>query len=87
MALYISKKASKLIAEQIGHVLDLTEWEVERFLEIKDIGPVVAENVKAWFSEHNNVEMLNRMEAFGVNLTQTEEDKPLKIETTALPSP
>ncbi|MFZ1454902.1 MAG: NAD-dependent DNA ligase LigA [Saprospiraceae bacterium] len=76
---HLGKKASKLIAEQIGHVLDLTEWEVERFLEIKDIGPVVAENVKAWFSEHNNVEMLNRMEAFGVNLTQTEEDKPLKI--------
>lgn len=76
---HLGKKASKLIAEQIDHVLDLSHWEVERFLEIKDIGPVVAENVKAWFADPSNIDMLQRMEAHGVNLSQTEEDKPLKI--------
>ena len=40
---------------------------------------MVAENVKAWFSDPVHVEMLKKMEASGVNLTQTEEDKPLKV--------
>ena len=32
-----------------------------------------------YFSDETNVEMLRRMEARGVNMIQTEEDKPLEI--------
>ncbi|MBK9737403.1 MAG: NAD-dependent DNA ligase LigA [Saprospiraceae bacterium] len=76
---HFGKKASKLVAERINHVLDLKDWKLEQYLEIKDIGPVVAENVMAWFSNESNIKMLQRMEIYGVNLTQTEEDKPLLI--------
>jgi DNA ligase (NAD+) len=76
---HFGKKASKLVAEQIKHVLDLREWSVDRFLEIKDIGPVVAENVSQWFANENNILMLQKMEAYGVNLTQTDDDKPLQV--------
>jgi DNA ligase (NAD+) len=76
---HLGKRASKLIAEHIGHVMDLKEWEQDRFLQIKDIGPVVAQNVSLWFSDQRNIEMLNRLEQHGVNLTQTEEDKPLEV--------
>jgi DNA ligase (NAD+) len=76
---HLGKKASKLIAEQIHHVLDLKEWPVERFLEIRDIGPVVAENVRQWFDNPENIAMLKRMESYGVNLQQTEEDKAPEI--------
>ena len=81
---HLGKKASKLIAEQIHHVMDLKSWSKERYLEIKDIGPVVAENVTAWFGDENNIEMLSKMEAYGVNLTQTEEDKPLQVAENAV---
>lgn len=76
---HFGKKASKLVAEQIKHVLDLREWSVDRFLEIKDIGPVVAENVSQWFANEDNITMLQKMESYGVNLTQTEDDKPLQV--------
>jgi DNA ligase (NAD+) len=76
---HFGKKASKLIAEQISHVLELQTWSTEQYLEIKDIGPVVAENVSAWFADDKNIAMLQRMEALGVNLTQTEDDKPLQV--------
>lgn len=76
---HLGKKASKLIAEQINHVLDLKSWDMERFLEIKDIGPVVAKNVINWFDNESNIAMLHRMESYGVNLYQTEEDKPLMV--------
>lgn len=76
---HLGKKASKLIAEQISHVLDLSAWPKEKYLAIKDIGPVVAENVSSWFDNEANVEILRKMENYGVNLRQTEEDKPLAV--------
>jgi DNA ligase (NAD+) len=76
---HLGKKASKLIAERIEHVLDLQHWTEENFTDIKDIGPVVAQNVTAFFSEPKNIALLQEMENLGVNLRQTEEDKPLEI--------
>ena len=81
---HLGKKASKLIAEQISHVLDLKHWPKERFLEIKDIGPVVADNVIAWFANEKNITMLHQMESYGVNLTQKDEDKPLQVAEDAV---
>ena len=72
---HLGKKVSKLVAAEIGHVMELKDWEEERFLEIKDVGPVVAKNVVAFFKDERNVEMLREMEALGVNMTQTEEDQ------------
>jgi len=72
---HLGKKASKLLAEEIKHINDLKEWTTEKFVEIKDIGPVVAENVIAWFSETENLDLLKRMEAHGVDLSQKEDDK------------
>ena len=81
---HLGKKAAKLIAEQINHVFDLKNWTEERYLEIKDIGPVVAQNVSAWMSNPTNIVMLEKMENYGVNLSQTEEDKPLQIAEGAI---
>ncbi len=76
---HLGKRASELIAQQIHSVFDLQDWDEERYLTIKDIGPVVAQNVASYFSNPNNIAMLKRMEARGVNMLQTEADKPLEI--------
>jgi len=81
---HLGKKASKLIAEKINTVFDLQDWQEADYLEIKDIGPVVARNVIQYFSEASNIEMLRRMEERGVNVVQTEEDKPLEIAEDAV---
>jgi len=80
---HLGKRASKLIAERIDHVMHLREWTDEDFTSIKDIGPVVSKNVQAWFQIESNVHMLQRMEDRGVNLSQTEEDKPLVVADNA----
>lgn len=76
---HLGKKASKLIAAEIEHVLDLQEWTEEDFTHIKDIGPTVAQNVTAFFAEAKNIEMLKEMESLGVNMQQTEDDRPLEV--------
>ncbi|MCB0705568.1 MAG: NAD-dependent DNA ligase LigA [Saprospiraceae bacterium] len=81
---HLGKKVSQLIAAEIGHVLDLRNWTVADFTNIKDVGPVVAQNVIDWFSLSGNVQMLEEMESLGVNLTQTADDKP-KAEVTEGP--
>jgi DNA ligase (NAD+) len=78
---HLGQRASKLIAEKTGHVLELANWTLEEYTSIKDIGPVVAQNVSAWFSNPDNVAMLREMESLGVNLTQTAIDKPKALVT------
>lgn len=73
---HLGKKVSKLLAAEIEHVLDLKDWTAEDFTNIKDVGPIVAENVIRFFDVPANVELLEEMEKLGVNLSQTEEDRP-----------
>ena len=40
---------------------------------------MVADNVIEYFSNEVNVEMLSRMESYGVDMTQKEADKPLEV--------
>ncbi len=72
---HLGKRASEIIAGEINHVLDLQHWDVEKFTSIKDIGPVLAQNIIEYFSNKEHIQLLEEMEALGVNLTQTDEDK------------
>ncbi|MCB0569463.1 MAG: NAD-dependent DNA ligase LigA, partial [Phaeodactylibacter sp.] len=73
---HLGKKASRLLAAEVQHVLELKDWTMEHFTHIKDIGPVVAENVISFFQNEHNIQLLRDMEALGVNLHQTEDDLP-----------
>lgn len=73
---HLGQKVSKLLAGEIDHVLDLQDWTEEDYTHIKDVGPKVAHNVMAYFSVPRNIEILRDMESLGVNLRQTEEDRP-----------
>ena len=76
---HFGKRASKLIAQEIDHVLDLQDWDEEKFEEIKDIGPVVSKNVIAFFKDESNVAMLKQLELHGVNLKQTKADQRKEV--------
>ncbi len=80
---HLGKKVSQLLAAEINHVKDLKDWTTENFTEIKDVGPVVAQNVIQFFSDDNNLALLEEMEAAGVNLKQTEADKPKAVDENA----
>jgi DNA ligase (NAD+) len=80
---HLGQKASMLIAQHIDDVFELQDWTIEHFTNIKDIGPVVAENVMAYFSIPENIEMLKRMASYGVNISQTDEDRPVSISENA----
>lgn len=78
---HLGKKVSKLVAGELQHVLELKDWTLEDYTNIKDVGPTVAENVTAYFADPYNVAMLEELESLGVNLTATEADRPVAVVT------
>ncbi len=73
---HLGIKASKILAAEINNVLDLKDWDEERFTRIKDIGPVLTHNVIRFFQHEKNILLLQELESLGVNLTQTDQDIP-----------
>ncbi len=71
----LGRKASKLISAEIRHLLELKDWSAERYTEIKEIGPILAQNAIQYFSNENNLAVLHDMERLGVNMLQTAEDR------------
>ncbi len=78
---HLGVKASKLLAAEINYLFDLAEWDEERFTRIKDIGPALAHSVMRFFQNEKNIKILREMEALGVNMHQTEEDRPKAVNT------
>ncbi len=72
----VGKKVARLLAERVECIFDLMTWTEDDFLQIEGIGPAVAQSVRAFFANEANVQMLREMEAAGVNMCRTEEDKP-----------
>ncbi|MEP7269157.1 MAG: NAD-dependent DNA ligase LigA [Saprospiraceae bacterium] len=80
---HMGKRASQLIAEKVNYVLDLKDWQEHDFTAINEIGPVVTKNIMNWFANEKNIQTLREMEAAGVNMFQTTEDKPKMISSHA----
>ena len=78
---HLGQRTSKLLAAEIEHVLNLKDWDLEKYQTIKDIGPVVAKNIFNFFQNPHNIDLLETMERLGVNLQQTEEDKRTDVNT------
>ncbi len=78
---HLGQRTSKLLAAEIEHVLNLKDWDLEKYQTIKDIGPVAAKNVSNFFQNPSNIELLETMQRLGVNLHQTEEDKKTDVNT------
>jgi len=76
---HLGQKGSKLLAAEIDHVLDLKDWDLEKYQTIKDVGPVVAQNVFNFFQTEANIELFHTLESLGVNLHQTDEDKKTDV--------
>jgi DNA ligase (NAD+) len=72
---HLGRRASKLLAAEVENVFELANFDVEKLTMVREIGPVLAENVVAYFSDEKNIAVLREMESLGVNMKQTDEDR------------
>ena len=64
----IGEKASKILASKFKTMDELLNANFEQLSEIRDIGPITAENIIDFFKEDSNKEMINQLKLFGVNM-------------------
>ena len=64
----VGEKAAKVLASYYKTMDNFIGASLEDLSEIKDIGPVTAKYIKEFFEEKDNLEMINQLKLFGVNM-------------------
>lgn len=80
---HLGRKVSKLVSAHVKNVFELKNWTEENFVAIKDVGPVVAKNVVRFLEDERNIRLLETLQTLGVNMSQTDEDRPIEIAADA----
>lgn len=76
---HVGVKAASILAEEFGTLEELMKADVERLVTIHEIGDKVAESITTYFSNEDVLEVLRKLELYGLNLTykgQSRQDVP-----------
>lgn len=65
---FIGETTAKTLAKAVDHLMDLKDFKEEKLLTLEDIGPKVAGAIMQFFSNDDNVKMLEKLESLGVNM-------------------
>ena len=64
----VGEKAAKVLAAHFKNMDGFMNASLEELSAIKDVGPVTARYIREFFSEQSNIEMINQLKLFGVNM-------------------
>jgi len=76
---HIGKKAAKTLARNIDSIRDLEHMMVEDLTAMDDVGEKMAESIVEFFSKAKTTEIIQRLEAAGVNTKGIKEEKLSEI--------
>lgn len=76
---HVGAQTAVSLARKFGSLDNLMNATEEDLLNISDIGEVVAESILAWFSDEDNVKLLEEMRGLGV-WPEEESDKKLPLD-------
>ncbi|MFN4285085.1 MAG: NAD-dependent DNA ligase LigA [Lacibacter sp.] len=65
---FVGEATAKTLAGSVQHLLDLQHRSVEALQQLEDVGPKVAASIHAFFSNPDNIRMLQELEQLGVQL-------------------
>jgi len=68
----VGETTAKDLAKHFGNINALMGASEEQLLEVKDVGPVVARSIAAFFAEAHNREVVEQLIAAGVSFPQSE---------------
>ncbi len=73
----IGESTAKDLASHFGKLDAIMDASIERLLEVKDVGPVVAQSLRTFFDQSHNREVIEQLRACG--LTWTEAEPSLRV--------
>ncbi|MFY0253325.1 NAD-dependent DNA ligase LigA [Chitinophaga sp. 30R24] len=68
---YVGETTAKTLANAVTNIMDLQHWAEEQILALEDIGPKVAGSIRLFFANHDNIAMLEKLSALGINMENT----------------
>ena len=84
----VGETTAKDLARYFGKLDALMDASVEQLLEVRDVGPIVAQSIHAFFAEPHNREVVEQLRAAGVQWSEESPDnaapKPLAGKTLVL---
>lgn len=69
---FVGETTAKTLANSVDHLLDFCQKTEEDLLALTDVGTKVARSVMGFFKEPANVQMLQALEALGLDLKNTQ---------------
>jgi len=65
----VGEKTAKVLSRKYGNIDALGTATEEELLEISDVGPVLSKSLVNWFSNEDNIALINALKDKGVNFT------------------
>jgi DNA ligase (NAD+) len=70
---FVGETTAKLIARHFKSMNALRNATVEQLMEVDGVGQVIAESVVKYFQDFNNVEIVDKLAAYGIQMQLSEE--------------
>jgi len=71
---FVGETTAKTLAREVSHLLDFEKFTQEDLEKLEDIGPKVAGSVFHFFSNKENIKMLQHLEELGVQMTTSKSE-------------
>jgi len=68
----VGESTARILAQEFGELDPLMTAELEDLMAVRDIGPVVARHIHAFFREPHNREVITKLQAAGVHWEKVE---------------
>ena len=68
---HVGEATAKELARHFGTLDAIVQASAEQLLDVNDVGPIVAESVRAFFDQPHNVEVVEQLRACGIRWPQS----------------
>jgi DNA ligase (NAD+) len=66
---HVGERGAQVLADHFGSIDEIARASLEELQQVREIGPVLAASVRAWFDEPANRQLIDRFRAAGLKLT------------------
>lgn len=72
---FVGETTAKNLAQAVSHLKEFSHFSIEQLMELEDVGTKVAASIHHFFSSPQNLQMLDELEALGLQLRNVKKDK------------
>ncbi len=72
---HVGQHLAEILAQNFRSIDDLMRADIEKLTETEEVGPIVAESIKNFFSTKENIELIEDLKQLGVKTHETEGEK------------